>query len=197
MNGCSLRAGTTSQFIRRKFHRRGQTRKRQRGTPQFGTQRALAEEHELWYTLCMKTEAQRLKKNARARLWYHRLPLERRRALYTPRTEDERVAHNAAEREAYRHRTQEQRDKRNAQYRRYYARKRRYDIAKRKVQNAGKQKPDSCEICGKVAKLYFDHDHATQKFRGWICRECNLALGNVKDDPEILRHMIEYLRRGT
>jgi hypothetical protein len=32
--------------------------------------------------------------------------------------------------------------------------------------------------------------------RGVLCGPCNLALGHVKDDPERLRRMAEYLERG-
>ncbi|MEK6829277.1 MAG: hypothetical protein AABY15_04055, partial [Nanoarchaeota archaeon] len=32
---------------------------------------------------------------------------------------------------------------------------------------AGRPKPKRCEICNKKGKIYFDHDHKTNKFRGW------------------------------
>jgi ribosomal protein L37AE/L43A len=38
-----------------------------------------------------------------------------------------------------------------------------------------------------------DHDHETNKFRGWICQKCNLALGNFNDDPQILENGRQYL----
>jgi Recombination endonuclease VII len=42
-----------------------------------------------------------------------------------------------------------------------------------------------------------DHDHETKQVRGILCHPCNLALGNVKDQVEILQALIEYLARGT
>jgi hypothetical protein len=62
-------------------------------------------------------------------------------------------------------------------------------------------KPDRCEICGIMEenlnrKLYFDHDHKTGKFRGWICHQCNTALGMARDNIEILEAMIKYLENS-
>lgn len=58
---------------------------------------------------------------------------------------------------------------------------------------AGRERSEQCEICYCVTPTDFDHDHATGKFRGWLCRKCNLALGLVKDNPIILRRMAHYL----
>jgi hypothetical protein len=58
--------------------------------------------------------------------------------------------------------------------------------------------PDECEICGGESsnvfgRLAIDHDHKTGLFRGFLCNNCNLALGNAKDNPKILRSMVKYL----
>ena len=59
--------------------------------------------------------------------------------------------------------------------------------------------PDTCEVCGAVQsrgtgrRLDFDHCHEANVFRGWLCNPCNLALGNVKDDPERLRKLADYV----
>lgn len=58
---------------------------------------------------------------------------------------------------------------------------------------AGRKRPEFCEICNKKLKICFDHDHLTNKFRGWICVKCNSALGMVGDDVQILQLLIEYL----
>jgi len=38
-----------------------------------------------------------------------------------------------------------------------------------------------------------DHDHKTGQFRGWLCHDCNKALGFFKDDPILLKAAIEYI----
>jgi len=63
---------------------------------------------------------------------------------------------------------------------------------------AGRPKPDTCEICGKGGKICYDHSHKTGKFRGWLCSRCNLYLGGVQDNIEILNKMVTYLvKNGT
>jgi transposase-like protein len=34
-----------------------------------------------------------------------------------------------------------------------------------------------CELCGSTDKIVFDHDHETEKFRGWLCDPCNRSIG--------------------
>lgn len=58
----------------------------------------------------------------------------------------------------------------------------------------GRKIPKQCEICGSMGTICFDHDHKTDKPRGWICRRCNLALGLVKDNIETLKEMVNYLK---
>lgn len=60
---------------------------------------------------------------------------------------------------------------------------------------AQREKPSRCDICGKIGIICFDHCHKTAKFRGWICKNCNFALGLVGDDIKILKKMINYLRK--
>lgn len=55
-----------------------------------------------------------------------------------------------------------------------------------------------CAICNKPemkkkGNLCIDHCHTTTKNRSLLCRSCNLALGNMKDSPELLRKAAEYI----
>ncbi len=60
--------------------------------------------------------------------------------------------------------------------------------------------PNVCEACGIEGsgikgKLFIDHDHKTDAFRGWICHHCNVILGFAKDDVTTLESLIKYLRK--
>ena len=64
-----------------------------------------------------------------------------------------------------------------------------------------------CPICNKNEEMVrgrggkksgtwcCDHDHSTNVFRGWLCHQCNRALGNFNDDVEKLNRAIDYLQR--
>lgn len=58
---------------------------------------------------------------------------------------------------------------------------------------AGRKKPEQCEVCGSIGRICFDHNHTTGKFRGWICARCNIVLGLVKDNSELLKSLSEFL----
>lgn len=60
---------------------------------------------------------------------------------------------------------------------------------------AGRPKPKNCEICNQTGRICFDHCHRSDKFRGWICSQCNIVLGMVYDSPELLEKMISYLNK--
>jgi len=56
-------------------------------------------------------------------------------------------------------------------------------------------RPKYCECCGtETDKLVYDHDHQTGKFRGYLCRKCNLAIGHIGDDIESLSRALNYLK---
>ena len=70
-----------------------------------------------------------------------------------------------------------------------------------KVKQASRPKPDKCEVCGALGSdfkkgLCFDHDHSTGLFRGWLCTRCNVALGMVKENIELLQALIDYIKSG-
>jgi len=59
-----------------------------------------------------------------------------------------------------------------------------------------------CACCGKPgdgrwAKLCVDHCHSSGKVRDLLCRNCNMVLGQVKDDPQLLLSLVAYLNKHT
>ena len=64
-----------------------------------------------------------------------------------------------------------------------------------------KSQNNRCAICNSTATgnrsqkyLCVDHCHATGKVRGLLCHGCNAGIGSMKDDIEILKKAIAYLR---
>ena len=56
-----------------------------------------------------------------------------------------------------------------------------------------------CSGCNKhqselPKSLAVDHCHFTNKVRGLLCAGCNLALGNVKEDPKTLHRLANYIQ---
>jgi hypothetical protein len=80
-----------------------------------------------------------------------------------------------------------------ASTRRYVAKKKKYvectDYPPRPTDS-------KCSICHREAQLCLDHDHVTGKFRGYICRDCNMALGKLGDTVEAIRRVLAYLEQS-
>lgn len=67
----------------------------------------------------------------------------------------------------------------------------------------GSPKPNQCPVCGRKpvggksskGRICIDHCHKTNKIRGWLCDDCNSALGRVDDRIDILENLIIYLKK--
>jgi len=80
--------------------------------------------------------------------------------------------------------------------------KRVYSISVEQYDQLLQSQGNGCAICGTKScssprHLAVDHDHTTGKIRGILCQFCNTALGKFKDDPNILKKAIDYLRRSS
>ena len=59
--------------------------------------------------------------------------------------------------------------------------------------------PYACDCCSKAIvtskTIQLDHCHQKGLFRGWLCKECNISMGNLGDNIEGFIRAIKYLNR--
>lgn len=84
--------------------------------------------------------------------------------------------------------------------RRKWVRKNKYNFPQELYDERLNDQSGLCAICGTDnpggrGQFHADHDHTTKQPRGVLCHNCNVALGNFKDNPEILKAAIEYLNK--
>jgi hypothetical protein len=53
-----------------------------------------------------------------------------------------------------------------------------------------------CAICQTGPAVHVDHDHRSGRVRGLLCFRCNAAIGQLGDDPLVVRRAARYLERG-
>lgn len=68
------------------------------------------------------------------------------------------------------------------------------------LKNKPQNEPFECPICAKrtiagiTSKVVLDHDHRSGKIRGWVCDSCNTGIGRFKDDKELIKRAIKFLK---
>ena len=79
------------------------------------------------------------------------------------------------------------------------ARKRRFGITEEQFKNRLHNQNWQCEICSCDINqsACVDHDHATGKVRGLLCRTCNAGLGLFKDLKQNLINAANYLEKHS
>lgn len=56
-------------------------------------------------------------------------------------------------------------------------------------------RPETEKRQGKTKWLAVDHNHETGEVRGLLCTRCNKAIGEMRDDPNLLRNAATYLEQ--
>jgi hypothetical protein len=54
-----------------------------------------------------------------------------------------------------------------------------------------------CYICSEAdtVKLAVDHNHNTGAIRRLLCKKCNVAIGLLKEDPQIIENVLNYIKQ--
>ena len=73
-----------------------------------------------------------------------------------------------------------------------------YGITEEQYQEMIVRQGNRCAICHKTAEenkqaLAIDHCHDTGKVRGLLCMQCNLGIGYLNDNINLLADAIKYL----
>ena len=76
--------------------------------------------------------------------------------------------------------------------------KRLYNITLEDYDNMLEAQDYKCAICsstdpGKQGRFVVDHNHETEEVRGLLCWSCNVGIGHMKDDPNVLLSAAQYL----
>jgi hypothetical protein len=76
--------------------------------------------------------------------------------------------------------------------------RRRYNITEADYAKMLDHQGGRCKVCNgppdkDTGLLHVDHDHITGEVRSLLCRGCNTALGNIRDDPQRAARLSDYL----
>jgi len=82
----------------------------------------------------------------------------------------------------------------------HYAKKNGYVPCSATVDELKESFTGKCCLCGVPEcecekHLRMDHDHITGQFRGFLCHNCNVALGLLKDDGDLMRRAADYVEK--
>jgi len=92
--------------------------------------------------------------------------------------------------------------------RRWHRFKTLYGLTKEQIERQLEAQSYLCAMCnrpftprkegteGNGTAWVVDHDHLTEKFRGLVHQNCNLAIGYLEDNPELCRLAAAYLERN-
>lgn len=81
--------------------------------------------------------------------------------------------------------------------------KKRYGLTIERYHQILRRQRGVCPICEELPRVFrngraafvVDHCHEAKVVRGLLCNQCNVMLGNARDNPETLRRGAAYLER--
>lgn len=80
---------------------------------------------------------------------------------------------------------------------RWRALERKYGLTRHDYETLWVAQRGCCAICGRrPPRLVVDHCHTTERVRGLLCSNCNLALGDLDDDPDRCVSAARYLEHS-
>lgn len=136
------------------------------------------------------------------RLYYEKnrdriLEQSRKRYAESPRQRSDEL--NAYKRDWYArnpHKGAEYRERRKDKVK-WWWRESAYGVSKTDYMAMSDKQDGVCAICGSPPPegwlLCVDHDHSTGVFRGLLCKQCNLAIGNLRDSVDMAFNAAKYL----
>ena len=71
--------------------------------------------------------------------------------------------------------------------------RRKYGLSQEDLADHLERQLGVCCICLRRPAVHVDHDHVTGTVRGVLCFTCNAALGQLQDDPAIMRRAAAYV----
>ena len=92
--------------------------------------------------------------------------------------------------------------KTHKEYLKQYFIKYKYGLSKTEYDNLLLSQNNRCAICKEPLdsqnphNVIIDHNHLTGKIRGILCRKCNLAIGQLRDNPEYAYNAFLYLKEN-
>lgn len=71
--------------------------------------------------------------------------------------------------------------------------RRKYGLSQQELAERIERQVGVCCICLRRPAVHIDHNHVTGTVRGVLCFTCNAALGQLQDDPTIMRRAAAYV----
>lgn len=139
----------------------------------------------------MLTEERKIKQREYSKRWREKHPEKHKEQ--SQKWRDKNHQKDLANKAKYR---VENKEKIAEAYRKHILQKR-FGLSKEEYDSMLETQNSVCAICRKPCStgrsLAVDHNHETGIIRSLLCRNCNVSIGLMKEDPELLRAAANYL----